>query len=108
MQRTIKIITGQSLLNIALQEYGTIAAAVAIAQLNDIAITDMLDAGTEIKLPEDAPVNQDILSYFKEHKIKPATAMSPEEIETLINSVETPEGSPPIIPYDPAFDEAFG
>ena len=39
---------GQTLLDIAVQEYGTIEAAFMLARTNDMGITDTLQAGQEI------------------------------------------------------------
>ena len=43
---------GQTLLDIAVQEYGTIEAAFMLARTNDMGITDTLQAGQEIETPE--------------------------------------------------------
>ena len=40
---------GQTLLDIAVQEYGTIEAAFMLARTNDMGITDTLQAGQEIE-----------------------------------------------------------
>ena len=43
---------GQTLLDIAVQEYGTIEAVFMLAKANDMSITDSLQAGQQIEIPE--------------------------------------------------------
>ncbi len=40
------------MLDIAIQEYGTIEAVFMLAKANDMSITDTLQAGREIEIPE--------------------------------------------------------
>lgn len=105
--RTIKVKLFQSLFDISVQQYGTPEGIVAIALANDISITDELEAETELKIPE-FNTNKKVLKYFADNNIIPATAQLPEDIEAIVAD-ETIDGnqSPPIIGYDPIFDEAF-
>lgn len=69
----VRVIVHQTLTDIALQETGTAESLVEFAVLNNISITDLLEVGTEIN----AKVNTqdiEILTYYKKHNIKPATA----------------------------------
>ena len=85
VKESVKILPNQSLFDIAIQEYGSVEAVVAIAQSNDISVTEILIPGTEIKLPNDAPTNQDILNYYIQHNIIPATAQLPADIAALVD-----------------------
>ena len=70
--RTIKLRSGQSLWDIALQELGNIEAAYDIAVLNDVSIADDVAAGTQLVIPE-TPKDPDMLNYYKKNNIQPAT-----------------------------------
>lgn len=62
----------QSIMDIALQERGTIESVMALCELNGIGITDALTAGQEL-LKEVAIEDIEILTYYKAKGIKPAT-----------------------------------
>lgn len=71
---------GQTLLDIAIQEYGTIEAAFMLAKTNDISITDTLQAGQEIETPEKV-YNSELADYCQRNSVSPATS------ETASNAV---------------------
>jgi len=78
----IVVLNNQTLLDIAIQEYGTIESVFELAIANDLSITDELATGTILLIPEfstltNEPIitNKEILNYYKKNKIKPATAM---------------------------------
>lgn len=79
---------GQSLVDISVQETGTIANAFAIAQANAIiGITTELSAGMEIAIPDGLPVVKLAKDYYDKNNIVPGTAADNEEdaeIPTLI------------------------
>lgn len=64
---------GQTLLDIAIQEYGTIEAAFMLAKTNDISITDTLQAGQEIEIPEKV-YNSELADYCQRNSVQPATS----------------------------------
>lgn len=64
---------GQTLLDIAIQEYGTIEAAFMLAKTNDISITDTLQAGHEIETPEKV-YNSELADYCQRNSVCPATS----------------------------------
>ncbi len=66
------VLDGQSLYDIAIQECGSVEAVIAIAILNDISVTDELQIGQLLQIPE--PVNKPIADYYKSRNLKPATA----------------------------------
>ena len=68
---------GQTLLDIAVQEYGTIEAAFMLARTNDMGITDTLQAGQEIE----TVYNSELADYCQRNSVCPATS------ETASNAV---------------------
>lgn len=64
---------GQTLLDIAVQEYGTIEAAFMLAKANDLSITDTLQAGQEIEIPEKV-YDAELADYCQRNGICPATS----------------------------------
>lgn len=68
-----KVMVGQNLHDIAIQEYGTSDAAFEIAVENDMAVTDLLSPDKAVTLPEG--VNKDVktANYYKSQGLKPAT-----------------------------------
>jgi hypothetical protein len=85
------ILPNQNLLDIAIQEYGTVEACVAIAFANGKSITEDLIPGQELKLPADAPANTDIQKYYSQSHLKPATANIDAALETIIVDGELTE-----------------
>jgi len=68
----MKVIQGQSIFDIAVQELGSIEGAFELAMLNGISVTDELIPGQELILP--IVLNKDIINYYANKGIKPATA----------------------------------
>lgn len=79
----VRVLHNQSLLDIAIQEYGTIEAAFDLALANGLEVTDMLTPGMVLELPISDYEDRDIANYFKSRKIHPATGIS-EETEEVI------------------------
>jgi len=77
----------QTLFDIALQEFGSAEAAFAIARTNNISLTDIIPVGTEITLPDfsnpSPAVNRQMLAYYKNHNIQPATGTNDKFIQVL-------------------------
>ncbi|EEI90197.1 hypothetical protein HMPREF0765_4148 [Sphingobacterium spiritivorum ATCC 33300] len=69
--KSIKVIAHQSLFDIALEKYGSVRAAFAIAYTNGLEIAQPLTPGQELVLPESVFTIPDIVRYFegKQHKI---------------------------------------
>ncbi len=63
---------GQTLADIAIQEYGSLQAVVDLARANGMAVTDVPGAGVELVLP-DKVFNRTMQTYCKAHKVEPAT-----------------------------------
>lgn len=75
----------QTFFDIGLQYCGDREAAFAIAMQNDIAITEFVEAGTELEVPQ--PYNQRIVDYYKSNNIEPAS-----EIDTPDTLLRTDSG----------------
>lgn len=69
----VTVLHNQSLLDIAVQEYGNAKAVFELALANGIAVTDRLEAGQFLTLPIDAPADRDIVRYYQGRKLRPAT-----------------------------------
>lgn len=68
----VKAKDGQTLADIAIQEYGDLQAVVALAQANGMAVTDIPEPGGELSLP-DRTYNRTMQTYCKANEVKPAT-----------------------------------
>ena len=77
--KTVIVKSGQTLLDIALQEKGSIEAIEAIAALNGLSVTDQLTAGTALSLPADS-WNKLIENYCKNNDVAPATALTDDNL----------------------------
>ena len=78
---TTIILHNQSLLDIAIQHTGAVENTFALAVANGLSLTDDLPAGAEIKIPDSANKDSDVLNYYTSKRLQPATAviMLPEE-----------------------------
>lgn len=72
--KKIIIIERQSLLDIAVQEYGQASAVFGLALHNDMMITDSLQPGQVLELPK-MQEDKDLVKYFSDRKIQVATAI---------------------------------
>ena len=82
--RRIVVKDSQSLFDIAIQECGTAEATIDIAQLNDFSITDDIPPGYELLLPEITPVDTNVIKYYSDNEIIPATADTAAYLEVTI------------------------
>lgn len=71
----IKVYEKQSLLDLAIQHTGAVENCFAIALANGLAVSDELQAGALLVIPEGVAVNNDELQYYRSRKIMPATAL---------------------------------
>lgn len=70
---SVKILTFQNILDIAIQKYGSIEAMFDLAVANNIHITQDLIPGSALELPS-IEYKAEYANYFKFRKIEPATA----------------------------------
>lgn len=68
----ITVLPNQTLLDIAIQEYGVAEAVFLLAQENRISPTDRLNAGMVLKRP-DVTMNKEMENYSKANRVSPAT-----------------------------------
>lgn len=78
-----KVLHNQSLLDIAIQEDGSVMAAFEWAFKNALSITDELEAGRELVSPNSSLRNADVADYFKGKRHLVATGFN-GTIENLI------------------------
>ena len=89
----MKVLSGQTLFDIAIQSCGGTEAAFELSLLNGLNLTDELIPGQELVLPD--VVNADIALYFKNKNIQPATLLTVQAqvigsvIDTVIRDVAT-------------------
>jgi hypothetical protein len=88
-----KVLSGQTLFDIAIQSCGGTEAAYELAVLNGLNLTDDLVSGQELVLPD--VVNSDIVHYYQNNKIQPATLLTVHSqligsvIDTFIRDIST-------------------
>lgn len=80
MAGKITIIDKQNLLDIALQASGTIESVFEIALQNNISITDEISPGTTLHIPDNLVKNKDVLNYYTQQSILPATGSNAENL----------------------------
>jgi len=89
----MKVLSGQSILDIAIQSCGGAEAAFELSIMNGLNLTDNLVTGQELMLPD--VVNPDITLYFKNKNIQPATLLSVQAqvigsvVDTVIRDIST-------------------
>ncbi len=69
----VTVVSGQTALDIAIQCYGSAEAAVALAILNGISVTDDLEPGQ--KLAYDTPLDKQVAGYYGSKGIIPTTGL---------------------------------
>lgn len=80
----MKVIAHQNLLDIAVQELGSIEAVFELAINNGKSITSYLNAGEVLQLPE--VVDEDIANYFQSRERKIATEHH-VDVETAVGGI---------------------
>lgn len=68
----VKVKDGQTLADIAIQEYGSLEAAMELAKANGLSVTDIPASGTELTL-QDAVYDRTMADYCKVNGVSPAT-----------------------------------
>lgn len=85
MDNTV-IAFGQSLFDIAIQQYGTPNAALAIAFENGLSITDELEPGQLLALPFYDAAKIDVAAYYSKKSILPSTGLTDENDDVFENN----------------------
>lgn len=73
---TITVLHNQSLLDIAIQHTGDVTNAFALAVANGISVTDDLQPGADLVIPDDITTDADILNYYSAKGLQPATGIT--------------------------------
>ncbi|OJJ18038.1 hypothetical protein BKI52_29750 [marine bacterium AO1-C] len=69
----IKVQDRQTLLDVAVQYLGDATGAIYLAQLNNISITENLEAGQILKIDTDQVIDSKVVSYLREKDVVPIT-----------------------------------
>lgn len=69
---------GQSILDVAIQQCGSVESILDMAALNGISVTDDLNAGTPLVMPD--AKDGKVVSYYSVNRVTPATAVTLDEI----------------------------
>lgn len=72
-KRNIQILAGQSVLDVAVQTAGSVEAAIALATVNGLSITDDPQL---VELRTTDVQNKSIAGYYSRNELKPATAVT--------------------------------
>jgi hypothetical protein len=79
---SIIVLYGQSLFDIAVQEYGSIEAVFQLADDNDIYdITAELSPGTELIIDKNMIIDTNVVNYYKNNNITAASELRTEELQ---------------------------
>ena len=68
----VTVRAGQSLMDVALQEYGALEPVFDLARLNNISPTEVMSAGNSLERTDIVPDRQ-MEKYCKDNQISPAT-----------------------------------
>ncbi len=81
----VTVLAGQSLVDVAVQVYGSAQGVVALAKANRMGVADVPDAGRILEAPEEVAGVKGISEYYKRFRICPATnAGSDSEIRLRV------------------------
>jgi hypothetical protein len=76
-----KVLNGQSLFDLAIQEAGSVEAVFDLALAAGLGITADMPAGT--LLAASAVVGRQVADYYRTNSIRPATALSAQDAELV-------------------------
>ena len=82
--KTVEVLDGQTLVDIAAQELGDIDRVFEIAQLNEMNITDELTAGQEILVPDFEISKGNMVDLFADKANAPASSITESEGEDVV------------------------
>ncbi|MGV4530512.1 hypothetical protein [Ornithobacterium rhinotracheale] len=82
----IIVLHKQSLFDVCLMHTGSIAGIFELAEANNLSITDDVQAGACLELPQVITQDADILAYYQVKNIQPATGVS--HTSNQINKLE--------------------
>ncbi|MGQ0739147.1 MAG: hypothetical protein ACT4OJ_08830 [Bacteroidota bacterium] len=86
--KSVKVLNGQTLVDIAVQELGDASRALEIAELNDRKITDDLAAGQLVNVPDYERERRSTVILFTDDANKPASGLTQEEIDARPEGID--------------------
>ncbi|MDR2410121.1 MAG: LysM domain-containing protein [Bacteroidales bacterium] len=95
--RTINTQERQTLFDIAIMQCGDVEAAFAIMQMNDLSVTEELQTGQEISVPD--TYNRRITEFYSINSINPATAYI-AQAATVADGIVTNDNTDNLITND--------
>lgn len=82
----MEIHSRQSIFDVALQHCGNLESAFSIAELNGLSLTDDLEVGASMAMPESD--NKQVVQYYSVNTVEPATAITQDEINAILATGE--------------------
>lgn len=70
----VAVLQNQTLSDIALQVYGSVEGVFVLATDNNLSVTTELKAGQMLEYQADKVINKQIVQYYSDNNIHPATA----------------------------------
>lgn len=74
MTKTITVTYNQTALDLAVQHKGTVEGVVDMLLDNGLSITEVLVAGASLQVNQTDVIDQDVLNYYTDKNLKPASA----------------------------------
>ncbi len=87
----IKSLEKQTLLDIAVQQLGNVDDVFLIIAQNDVDFSEQLPAGTVIDINGIVPIQKEIVNYYLENNIIPATDLTQKEFNEIEEPMYIPE-----------------
>lgn len=86
--KTIQVLYGQTIVDIALQELGDPERAVEVAELNSLSLSDDLDGGQLIDVPDYDSDKRDLVNLFTNKANAPASADTGSEVDAPLEGID--------------------
>ncbi|WP_372472675.1 hypothetical protein AB4865_07590 [Capnocytophaga sp. ARDL2] len=84
----ITVLQGQTLLDVAIQHCGSAEAVFDICLENNLSVSDELSAGQSLRLSIVLKKNNEIVNYYKNKNIQPATDIATEQVNEYVFPIE--------------------
>lgn len=88
MDKKIIISEKQTLLDIAIQETGSLESVFEIAEANGLVVSDILEPGLELKIPGGLIIDTDVFSFFQSNGLFPANGYSDDELQEKFDGID--------------------
>lgn len=75
----VKVLKDQTLVDIAIQELGDVTRVMEIATLNEMNLTDTLQAGQMLSVPDFDITKRNEVAYFRNTAFRPASGITEED-----------------------------